>query len=65
MSLVAMIKKANVIAAKAMAYVARKEFTQAHEIVTQSRYGPSSRANELKTVKALIDRNLTAPMDFL
>jgi hypothetical protein len=65
MSLVRDDKKANVIAAKAMAYVAREEFTRAHEIVTQSRYGPTSRANELNTVKALIERNLTAPMDFL
>jgi hypothetical protein len=65
MSLVSDDKKANVIAAKAMAYAARKEFTRAHEIVTQSRYGPTSRANELNTVKALIERNLTAPTDFL
>jgi hypothetical protein len=65
MSLVSDDKKANVIAAKAMAYAARKEFTRAHEIVTQSRYGPASRANELNTVKALIERNLTAPTDFL
>ena len=65
MSLVSDDKKANVIAAKAMAYAARKEFTRAHEIVTQSRYGPASRANELNTVKALIEGNLTAPTDFL
>ena len=65
MSLVGDDKKANVIAAKAMAYVAREEFTRAHEIVTQSRYGPTSRANELNTVKALIELKLTAPMDFL
>jgi hypothetical protein len=53
-------KKANVIAAKAMAYAARNEFTRAYEIVTQNRYGPKSRANEFNTVKALIERKLTA-----
>jgi hypothetical protein len=62
MSLVGDDKKANVIAAKAMAYAARKEFTRAHEIVTQSRYGPTSRANEFSTDKALIERNLSDPI---
>jgi Methyltransferase domain len=65
MRLVGDDKKANVIAAKAMAYAAREEFTRAHEIVTQSRYGPASRANEFNTVKASIERNLTASTDFL
>jgi hypothetical protein len=63
MSLVGDDKKANVIAAKAMAYAAREEFTRAHEIVTKSRYGPKSRGNEFNAVKALIERNLTASMD--
>ena len=53
-------KKANVIAAKAMAYAARGEFTRAHEIMTQSRYGPKSRADEFRTVKALIQQKLAA-----
>jgi hypothetical protein len=53
-------KKANVIAAKAMAYAARGEFTRAHEIMTQSRYGPTSRADEFRTVKALIQQSLAA-----
>jgi Methyltransferase domain len=60
-SLVGHDKKANVIAAKAVAYVERGEFTRAHEIVTRSRYGPASRANEFNTVKALIERKLAAP----
>jgi hypothetical protein len=59
-SLVGESKKANVIAAKAMAYVSRGEFARAYEIVTQSRYGPASRADEFNTVKALIERNLAA-----
>src|SRR6266571_8132393 len=44
-------KKANVTAAKAIAYAERGELTRAHEIVTQSRYGPASRANEFNKVK--------------
>jgi hypothetical protein len=59
-SLVADDKKANVIGAKAMAYVARGEFTQAHEIVMESRYGPKSRANEFNKVKTLIEQKLAA-----
>jgi hypothetical protein len=53
-------KKANVIAAKAMAYAARGELVRAHEIVMHSRYGPKSRANEFNTVKGLIERKLAA-----
>jgi hypothetical protein len=64
-SLVGDDKKANVIAAKAMAYAARGEFTRAHEIMTQSRHGPASRADEFNTVKGLIERNLMASMDLL
>ena len=64
LSLVGDDKKANVIAAKAMAYAVRDEFTRAYEIVTQSRYGPKSRSKEFNTVKALIERNLTARTDF-
>jgi len=60
-SLVGDDKKANVIAAKAVAYVERGEFTRAHEIVTQSRYGPASRADEFNKVKALIERKLATP----
>jgi hypothetical protein len=51
-------KKANVVAAKAMAYVDRGEFGRAHEIMLHSRHGPESRADEFNTVKALIERNL-------
>jgi hypothetical protein len=58
MSLVAHDKKANVIAAKAMVYAARGELARAHEIVTQSRYGPRSRAAEFNKVNALIERKL-------
>jgi hypothetical protein len=58
LSLVGNDKKANVIAGKAMAYVARNELTRAHEIMMQSRYGPASRANEFNTTKALIERKL-------
>ncbi len=59
-------KKANVTAAKAIAYAERGELTRAHEIVTQSRYGPASRANEFNKVKAMIERRLAAPepMDY-
>jgi hypothetical protein len=60
MSLVANDKKANVIGAKAMAYVAGGDFTRAHDIVMQSRYGPKSRANEFNKVKALIEQKLAA-----
>jgi hypothetical protein len=60
MSLVRDDKKANVTAAKAVAYVERGEFTRANEIVTQSRYGPVSRADEFNKVKALIERKLAA-----
>jgi hypothetical protein len=59
-SLVGHDKKANVIAAKATAYVARHELTRAHEIVTQSRYGPRSRADEFNRVKAVIERKVAA-----
>ena len=51
-------KRANVIAAKATAYVARGELARADEIIKQSRYGPASMANEFNTVKALIERKL-------
>jgi hypothetical protein len=61
MSLVRDDKKANVTAAKAVAYVERGEFTRAHQIVAQSRYGPVSRADEFNTVKALIERKLATP----
>jgi hypothetical protein len=57
-SLVGDDKKANVIAGKAMAYAGRDELTRAHEIMTQSRYGPASRDDEFNTVKALIERKL-------
>jgi hypothetical protein len=60
-SLVGDDKKANVIAAKAVAYVERGEFTRAHEIVTQTRHGPVSRANEFNKVKAMIERKLATP----
>jgi hypothetical protein len=60
MSLVGDDKKANVVGAKAMAYVARGEFTRAHEIVMESRYGPKSRANEFNKVKTLIEQKLAA-----
>jgi len=60
-SLVGDDKKANVTAAKAVAYVERGEFTRAHQIVTQSRYGPVSRADEFNKVKAMIERKLTTP----
>jgi hypothetical protein len=60
-SLVRDDKKANVTAAKAVAYVERGEFARAHQIVTQSRYGPASRADEFNTVKALIERKLAEP----
>jgi hypothetical protein len=60
LSLVADDKKANIIAAKAMAYVCRGEFARAHEIITQSRYGPASRADEFNTIKALVERKLAA-----
>jgi len=57
-SLVGDDKKANVIAAKAVAYAARGEFPRAHEMLTQSRYGPASRADEFNKVKAMIERKL-------
>jgi hypothetical protein len=60
LSIVSKDKKANVIAAKAMAYVARGELGRACEIMTRSRYGPKSRANEFNTIKALIQRKLAA-----
>jgi hypothetical protein len=60
LNLVAEDKKANVIAAKAMAYVARNELQCAHEIIMQSRYGPVSRANQFNSVEALIERKLAA-----
>jgi hypothetical protein len=53
-------KKANVIAAKAMAYAARGQLGRADEIIKQSPYGPASMADEFNTVKALIERKLTA-----
>jgi hypothetical protein len=58
--LVADDKKANVIAAKAMAYAARGEFGRAHDIMRRSPYGPASRDDQFNTVKALIERNLAA-----
>ena len=60
LSLVGDDKKANVIAAKAMAYVARGQFGRADEIIKQSPYGPASMADEFNTVKALIECKLTA-----
>ena len=51
-------KKANVMAAKAMAYVGRGEFGLAREIMIHSPYGPVSRADEFRSVKALIERKL-------
>jgi hypothetical protein len=60
MTLVPDDKKANIIAAKAMAYQARGELMRAHEILTQSRYGPASRADEFNTVKGLIQQKLAA-----
>jgi hypothetical protein len=53
-------KRANVIAAKAMAYVARGELTRAHEILKQSRYGPESIADEFNIARALLERKLAA-----
>ena len=53
-------KKANVIAAKANAYVARGDLARADEILKQSRYGPASMANEFKTVKALVEQKRAA-----
>src|SRR5713101_9421948 len=44
MSLVADEKKANIIAAKAMAYCERGDIARAREIVTQTQYGPDSLA---------------------
>jgi hypothetical protein len=58
LSLVSEKKKANVIAAKAMAYVYRGEFAHAHEILTQSRYGPASLADEFAAVKARVEQKL-------
>jgi hypothetical protein len=60
LGLVADDKKANIIAAKAVAYVCRGELARAHEIITQSRYGPASRADEFNTIKALVERKLAA-----
>jgi hypothetical protein len=54
-------KKANVIAAKANAYVARRDFARADEILKQTRYGPTSIADEFNTVKALVERKLATP----
>ena len=51
-------KKANVVAAKAMAYVGRGEFARAHEIMMTSSCGSASRADEFNAVKALIEREL-------
>jgi len=53
-------KKANIVAAKAVAYVYRGELARAHEIITQSRYGPASRADEFNAIKALVERKLAA-----
>lgn len=53
-------KKANIIAAKAVAYVCRGEFARAHEIMTQSRYGPASLADEFNKIKALVEQKLAA-----
>jgi hypothetical protein len=58
LSLVSEKKKANVIAAKAMAYFYRSEFARAHEILKRSRYGPASLAGEFTAVKVLIERKL-------
>jgi Methyltransferase domain len=58
LSLVSEKKKANVMAAKAMAYVHRGEFARAHEILTRSGYGPASLADEFAAVKALIEQKL-------
>ena len=58
LSLVGDRKKANVIAAKAMAYAGRGEFGRAHEVISSSRYGPESLADEFNTIKALIEQNL-------
>jgi hypothetical protein len=51
-------KKANVIAAKAMAYLNRGEPAHAHDVITTSRYGPASMADEFNAVKKLIEQNL-------
>ena len=58
--LVSKNKKANVIAAKANAYVARGELARADEIIKQSRYGPESIADEFNIVRTLIERKLAA-----
>jgi hypothetical protein len=61
MSLVRDDKKANVTAAKAVAYAERGELSRAHEVLTQTRYGPVSRADEFNKVKAMIERRLAEP----
>jgi hypothetical protein len=60
LELVGSEKKANVIAAKAMAYVARGQFARADEILKHSRYGPASMADEFNKAKALVERKLAA-----
>ncbi|MFZ3374960.1 MAG: hypothetical protein WA183_05355 [Chthoniobacterales bacterium] len=60
-SLVRDEKKGNIVAAKAMAYSARREFARAHDVMAQSRHGPASLADEFKTVKGLIEQKLEAP----
>jgi len=49
-------KKANVIAAKAMAYLIRGDLARAEEILAQSCYGPASIADEFNKVGALIEQ---------
>jgi len=54
MSLVADEKKANISAAKAMAYRARGDIARARETVTLTQYGPESLGGELERVKGFL-----------
>jgi hypothetical protein len=58
LSVVGREKKANVIAAKANAYLARGELARADDVLKQSRYGPASMADEFNIVKGLVARKL-------
>ena len=57
-SIVAETKRANVVAAKAMAYLHRGEPSRAHEVMAMSPFGPASLRDELNVVKRLIEQNL-------
>jgi hypothetical protein len=47
-------KKPNIIAAKAMAYIHRRDFDRAREVVDANHWGPTSLGQELEIVKRLI-----------